>query len=102
MSASFDWNAAGAIGTWIGALFAAVIGYLVWRTSKRIEWLTGSMESYQMKQLQLQVKEHADVRLVWWDPTIEPWPYSGTHGGEVKTDIIYLGVPLRRRHKPGK
>jgi len=62
-----DWNAITSIGTWLGAIAATVIGYLVWRTNKRIEWLTGSMESYQMKQLQLEAKKSSGVELVWWD-----------------------------------
>ena len=97
-----NWNAVAAIGTWVGAIAAVVIGLLVWRSNKRVEWLTGSMESYQMKQLQLDAKKQKQdgVKLVWWDPTIAPWPHSEAHGEEVETTTIYLGIPVPYRRGP--
>jgi hypothetical protein len=94
---SVNWTAIGAIGTWVAAGVGGAISYLVWRANRRLTWLTGSMEAYQMKQLQLEASKHPGVKLVWWDPEIEPWPHSGTHGEEVKTTTIYLGIPLTHR-----
>jgi hypothetical protein len=92
-----NWTAVGAIGTWIAAGVGGYITYLVWRANKRLTWLTGSMEAYQMKQLQLEASKHPDIKLIWWDPEIEPWPHTGAHGEEVKTTKIYLGIPLTHR-----
>jgi hypothetical protein len=98
-----NWDALTAVGTWFGALAAVGIGYLVWKSNKRVEWLTGSMESYQMKELRLAVLNHPEVRLVWWDPSVEPWPHAGKHGEDVKTDLLYVGIPLElRRHGKSK
>lgn len=94
---TINWLAIESLGTWVAAVGASIIGYLVWRTNKRIEWLTGSMEAYQMKELQLAALEHPSVKLLWWDPEIEPWPHCGRHGEEVKTTTLYLGVPLAHR-----
>ena len=98
---NWNWNAIAAVGTWIGALAAVVIGLLVWKSNRRIEWLTGSMESYQMKQLQLEVRRQTrdGVKLVWWDPNVSPWPYTGAHGDEVETATVYLGIPLEHRRR---
>jgi hypothetical protein len=96
MNNLLSWDAAGAIGTCIGTLAAPVVDYFIWKTSKRVEWLTGSLESSQMTTLRLDVKEHhQDVELIWWDPTIKPWPHSGKHGEKVETKRIYLGLPLQ-------
>ena len=84
----------------------AVMAFLTWRSYKRIEWFTGSMESHSAKQLQLKNEEMRktgfEIELVWWDPTIEQWPTPDVvHGQPVRTDRVYFGVPVwSRRVQP--
>jgi hypothetical protein len=101
VSPGTNWQMVSALGTWAAATAAACIGVLALRTARRVAWFTGSTESYNMKQLQLAAKRD-NVRLIWWDPSIRPWPFDGQHGEEVKTETIYLGIPLDRRRGKGK
>lgn len=91
--------------TLINVGFTAVIAwftYLVWKTYKQIEWLTGSMESYAMLTLAIEAKrgtatKKKPIKVVWWDPTIEKPPTTYRHGKEADLETIYIYVPPRYR-----
>lgn len=95
--------------TAVVAIFTAFIAfftYLVWVAYERIEWLTGSMESYAARMLQIEAARgvpaapgapHVPVEVVWWDPTVKPFLFTGVHAAPANLDRIYLGVPLRYR-----
>jgi hypothetical protein len=81
----------------------AVFTYLVWLVYDRIGWLTGSMESYAAWMLRIEAARGVSgppIEVVWWDPTIEPFPFSGAHGQPADVNRIYLAVPLRYRRQP--
>jgi len=40
------------------------------------------------------------IKLVWWDPTIEPPPMKREHGQEIDLNTIYVYLPWdQRRNK---
>jgi hypothetical protein len=86
-------------------LLTAIIAfftYLVWLVYDRIAWLTGSMESYSATILRIEAARGISgrpIEVVWWDPTIEPFPFSGQHDKSDVLSRIYLGVPLRYRRQ---
>lgn len=84
----------------VSAIVMAAFAVFVWRTYEQIAWFTGSMESRSAKQLQLAALNHGDVKLVWWDPTEEPWPLEGPHGADAKPKRLVLGMhPELRKHR---
>lgn len=82
----------------------AFFAFLVWRVYARIEWFTGSMESHSETMLRIEAKRGMNdkpIKLVWWDPTIEPPPIKREHGQEVDMEIIYVFLPPgQRKNKP--
>ena len=91
------------------AIFTVVVAfftYLVWRVYRRIEWLTGAMESHSALQLRLEAAKLVlpngqPVRVVWWDPDIESPPVTPEHGKDAQINQVYLYLPphLRRNRK---
>ncbi len=88
--------------------FIALFSYLVWRVYRRIEWWTGSMESYAARTLQIEAARgvpggpggpRVPVPVIWWDPNVEPFPFTGSHFAPGNLERIYLGVPLRHRQR---
>ena len=80
----------------------ALFTYLVWLVYDRIAWLTGSMESYSAVLLRLEAARginNTPVEVIWWDPTLERFPFTGAHGSPASLDRIYLAVPLRYRRR---
>ncbi len=39
------------------------------------------------------------IEVVWWDPTVEPFPFTGGHSEPADLNRIYMGVPLHRRQQ---
>jgi hypothetical protein len=79
---------------------AALFAYLLWRSSRSIEWFTGAMESHSDLMLRMEVRAKG-VKMVWWDKTIKPIPFSGKHSEEVTIEEIYISLPPRlRREQP--
>lgn len=85
-------------------LIIAFFTYLVWKVYERIAWLTGAMESHSNIMLRIEAKRgisNQPIKLVWWDPTIEPPPVKGDHGQEIDLNTIYVYLPLsQRKNKP--
>jgi len=87
------------------ALLTAVIAlftYLVWRVYRRIEWLTGAMESHSAILLRLEAARSVSptgqpVKVIWWDPDIEPPPITPEHGKEAQVNEVYVYLPPRLR-----
>ncbi len=92
------------------AVLTAVIAlftFLVWRVYRRIEWLTGAMESHSVLQLRLEAAKVVNsdgqpCRVVWWDPDIEPTPSTPQHGQEAQLNQIYLYIPPHLRRNRNK
>jgi len=80
----------------------AFFTYLVWLVYDRIAWLTGSMETYSAVMLRIEAARGVSgtpIEVFWWDPTIEPFPFTGAHGQPADLKRIYLAVPLRHRQQ---
>ena len=104
-------ESAGRTSTTLIAILTAVIAlftYLMWRVYRRIEWLTGAMESHSVLMLRLEAARSVaesgqPVKVIWWDPDIEPPPIRPEHGHEAKLNEIYLYLPPRlRRNRQSK
>jgi len=85
-------------------LFIAFLTYLVWKVYRQIAWLTGAMETHSEIMLRIEAKRGINgqpLRLVAWDPTIEPPPIKREHGKEIDLSTIYVYLPLQeRKNKP--
>jgi len=83
----------------------AFFTYLVWLVYHRIAWLTGAMESHSALMVRIEAgraPHGKPIEVIWWDPTIEPFPFSGAHGQVATLERIYVGIPPQyRRHKHG-
>ena len=77
----------------------ALFTVLIWRTYSRLNWLVGAQASHSNLMLQLEAAK-ADIELVWWDPSIEPFPVDGAHRQRVDRTKIYIGLPERLRKSP--
>jgi hypothetical protein len=78
----------------------AFFTYLVWLVYSRIAWLTGAMESHSTLLVRIEAARGIDdkpIEVVWWDPTIEPFPFKGAHGQVATLDRIYAGMPVKYR-----
>ncbi|WP_169923954.1 hypothetical protein [Sulfurifustis variabilis] len=82
----------------------AFFTYLVWKVYERIAWLTGAMESHSDIMMRIEAKRGINgdpIKLVAWDPTIEPPPIKREHGEEIDVNTIYVYLPLdQRKNKP--
>ncbi|MBN1625816.1 MAG: hypothetical protein JW944_04765 [Deltaproteobacteria bacterium] len=85
-------------------LVIAILSYLIWKVYYQIEWLTGAMESHSEIMLRIEAKRGINglpLKLIAWDPTIEPPPVKREHGQEIDFDTIYVYLPLsQRKNKP--
>jgi len=87
------------VSTVVSGVATAVIAYLsyrLWCSSKRVEWLTGALESHSDIQLAIAAKE-AGIELVWWDPTLEKVPSVRKHGEQRDLSRIYTFLPPSER-----
>jgi hypothetical protein len=83
---------------WINALLGVAVSasaFATWRTAKKVEWLTGAMESHSFLMVRLAAKEQG-VKCIWWDPTIEaPPPHS--YREDAVLDSIRIFLPMEHR-----
>jgi len=89
---------------WIMIILTLVIAFftfLVWKVYERIAWLTGAMESHSDIMLRVEakrgIKDGKEIKLIWWDPTIEKPPIKREHGQEIELDTIYVYLPPEER-----
>ena len=80
----------------LATVVIAILSYHLWRSSKRVEWLTGALESHSEIQLAIAAKE-ADMEVIWWDPTLEEVPSVRKHGEQRDLSRVYTFLPLRER-----
>ena len=62
-------------------LVIALFTYLVWKVYERIAWITGAMETHSDLMLRIEARRGINgepIKLVWWDPTIQPLPRNGS------------------------
>ena len=92
---------------WIMIFLTLVIAFftfLVWKVYERMAWLTGSMETHSDLMLRIEARRGIDntpIKLVWWDPTIEPPRIKREHGSEVDLSVIHIYLPLgERKNRP--
>lgn len=99
-----DWLTVG-LGALTVVLTVAIVvlSYCVWKTYKRIEWLTGSMETHSSLMLQIEAMRGINekpIDLVWWDPTIEAPPVDMGHRKAIDLKRIHVFLPPElRQHK---
>ena len=77
-----------------------IISYFAWRISSRVAWLTGAMETHSTMMLRIEAKRGINgqpIKIIWWDPSREAFPFPGEHGTEAELNEIYLGIPPRYR-----
>ena len=95
-----DWAVIGIMVTALATVALAAFTFLVWRSSLRIEWFTGSQESYERTRLLAQAGRR---NMIWWDPTIAEVPAKafGPHGTDVGTQQpLYIFMPRDlRKHR---
>ncbi len=87
------------LSTIVTSLSTAVIAwlsYLVFKSNKRIEWLTGAMETHSEIQMVIEAQKEG-IEIIWWDPTIEKIPTERSHGEPRKLNKIYTFLPLKER-----
>ena len=85
-----------AVGTIVMAVFTA----LVWKINRRMEWLTGAMESHSETMMKLTAQEKG-IPMELWDPSEEPLPRRYGHKEPYTLDKIYIGVhPALRKSQP--
>ena len=64
--------------------------------NERMNWLTGAMERHSDQQRQIAATAQG-IQLIWWDPTIKPWPFDGKHGESFDLRKIHIGIPTDHR-----
>ncbi|MBO6519439.1 MAG: hypothetical protein JJ900_01000 [Rhodospirillales bacterium] len=71
---------------------------------KRMNWYTGSIESYARTELRLHA-EQAGKEIVWWDPSYsgdgkKVWPQEFRHNADARVDKVFIGLPPHLRKNP--
>jgi hypothetical protein len=84
----------------VATVLIAIFTGLVWKINKRMEWLTGAIESHSTTMLRIEV-EKAGKEIIWWDPSIKDFPDKGEHQQPCELKTIYLGIhPKLRANQP--
>jgi hypothetical protein len=90
------------MGTFIATIATVVIAVftaLVWKINRRMEWLTGAMESHSALMLRMEA-EKKEIEIEWWDPSIEDFPREGKHQEPCKIQKIYVAIqPNLRKYQ---
>jgi|GEM_PF-3310640 len=90
------------MGTFIATIATVVIAVftaLVWKINRRMEWLTGAMESHSALMLRMEA-EKKEIEIEWWDPSIEDFPREGKHQEPCKIKKIYVAIqPNLRKYQ---
>jgi hypothetical protein len=86
-----DW----AIASFAGA--TTLFAFQSWRSSKKVEWLIGALESHSTVRLRMEAKRDG-LNVVAWDPEQSSPSRVPMTGQEWPLDEIYLAIPpdLRR------
>lgn len=90
------------MGTFIATVATVIIAVftaLVWKLCKRIEWLTGAMETHADSILKIQAHIH-DIPVELWDPSIEDFPRKQGHKEPYTLEKIYIGIHPELRKNP--
>lgn len=92
-----DWGSA---PDWMIAAFAsatALSAYQSWRSSKKVEWLIGALESHSTLRLRMEAKRD-NLKVIAWDPSQSSPARVPITGHDWPLDEIYLAIPpdLRR------
>ena len=83
----------------VATVTIAKFAYGQTQLNERLTFYTGSMESYSQFMLML-AAEKQEKRLVWWDPTREPRPFTGQHNQPIEFNELAIYVPEEiRKHK---
>jgi hypothetical protein len=85
--------------------FLVLFAYLTWRSYKKIEFLTGAIESHDTQQIRLEIMKWNDqnpdkeIKMTWWDKTLADAPTEAAiaHGQPVIMKEIYFMLPLKKR-----
>jgi hypothetical protein len=89
----------------IEVILAAAIVYFAWvswKISMRLAWLTGAMESQSDIIARLEAQKQRNP-LIWWDPTMKPFPHEGVvHGKPCHTKKLAIGIPEHLRQHQGR
>lgn len=80
----------------VATIVIALFSMLVWRLHKRMNWLTGALESHSDIQLALKAQE-LQIEVVNWDPTVERVPSARKHGEPREITRIYSFMPPAQR-----
>ena len=80
----------------LATVVIAILSLALWRSSKRVEWLTGALETHSDIQLAIAAKR-AEIELIWWDPTVELVPSVRKHGEQRDLSRIYTYLPPSER-----
>lgn len=95
------WTIISSIGTLlsgVGAVGVVWLSYLIWQTYRKIEFLTGALETQSELMLRLTLKDrHPDISVVWWDKSVEDFPFEGKHGQPFDLKTVRFGFPMKHR-----
>ena len=72
-----------------------LLGYFAWRISAKVAWLTSAMETHSTMTLRIEAKRGISgepIKIIWWDPSIESFPFYGEHGKEAELQDIYIYI----------
>jgi hypothetical protein len=78
----------------------AFFAFASWRVSRQLSWFTGAMETHSDLLMKMEARRQK-IPMIWWDPTIEPFPSTAEHGKPVRLRKIWSGMPPRRRRYKG-
>ena len=86
----------GSVAEWGMVLFAGATAYYAYqsgKSSKRVEWLIGALESHSTIRLRMQAKRDG-LKVVAYDPASSRYPARVPQiGEEWNLETVYLAVP---------
>ncbi|MCE2509883.1 MAG: hypothetical protein J4G10_02720 [Alphaproteobacteria bacterium] len=81
----------------LGAVALVLLTCRILHLNRRLALLTSAIESHSELTLRMQLRD-ANIPIVWWDKTVEPWPDEGKrHRNRSELTHVVLGVPERLR-----
>lgn len=89
-------NVATTIVSGLATVVIAILSYRIWRSNKRVKWLTGALETHSEIELAIAAKG-AGMEVIWWDPTLEKVPTVRKHGEPRDLSRVYIFVPPNER-----
>ena len=85
---------------WLMVIITFILGFFAWRISAKIAWFTGSLDTHSELMLRIEAKRGINgepIKVIWWNPLIKHFPFSGEHNTEAELSEIYLGIPPKFR-----